>query len=154
MKSSILMSVVVVSNVFGVFGTPFAAQPNPTSSIAAPTGTATSSAINHHIVRDTQPLFACLASSDSTVEPKQGVDQQSTATDALNACGDSCFVQCVEGGCVAGASGVGSGPTFFGTAIGSGQGVVDGALAAAFNNCTSSQASCLLLFLVCSSDES
>jgi hypothetical protein len=149
MRSSIIMSVVVASNVFGVFGTPFAA---PTSSIAAPTGTATSSA-NHHIVRDTQPLFACLASSDFAVEQTTGVDQQSTAINALNGCGDSCVVQCVRGGCVAGASGL-QGPMFFGTATGSGQGVIDSAVAAAYNNCSSSQASCPVFILVCSSDES
>ena len=147
------MSVVVVSNVFGVFGTSFAAQPNPTSSIAAPTGTATSSA-NHHIVRDTQPLWACMASSDVFIADGRGLDQPSTANDVLDSCGDSCQVQCVLGGCVAGASTVDVGPTFFGTATGSGQGVVDGALAAAYNNCSSSQVSCTVFYLVCSSDES
>ena len=151
MKSSILMSAVVVSNVFGVFGTPFAAQPNPTSSIATPTGTATSSAINHHIVRDTQPLFACLASSDDDAKGwAQGIDQTSAENGAFSDCGDTCnVVECTQGGCVAEADNGGS--VFYGTATGSGPDTALNAIAAAHNSCFNSQVSCPFFSVICSS---
>jgi hypothetical protein len=143
------MSVVVVSNVFGVFGTPFAAQPNPTSSIAAPTGTATSSA-NHHIVRDTQPLWACLASGDEAVNGfARGIDQRSTADAAVSDCNSLCnVVECTQGGCVAEADD--KGPAFYGAATGSGLDAVQRAITAAHNSCFSSQESCPFFTVVCS----
>jgi hypothetical protein len=138
------MSVVVASNVFGVFGTPeFAAQPKPT------TGTATPSA-NHHIVRDTQPLWACLASADdSTAGFAQGIDQTSTANDAFSDCGDTCnVVECTQGGCVAEADN--GGKVFYGAATGLSLDTAQKAITAAHNSCFSSQESCPFFSVVCS----
>ncbi|KIM92322.1 hypothetical protein PILCRDRAFT_810362 [Piloderma croceum F 1598] len=158
MRSSILMSAVVVSNIFAVFGTPIAAQSNPSSTNAAPTGTATPGAFSDSSV---QFPFACIASSiQSSIGAGlgQGATQQDAANNAQNNCGTDCDnVQCVRDGCVSGALGGLDGllALFYGVANGADPDAADNSLNAAHANCTSSatdtQDLCATYFTQCSS---
>lgn len=170
MKSSILISVVVVSNVIGVFSTPLAnlsSSTNATSTAklntsgatttlpaltATPSANATSGAIF-------AGQFACMVNNPTSgaFGSAAGTSQEEALNAAQSDCGNCCdSVQCVQNGCVTGASTVTGRELFYGSANATDGNTIDNSLNNAFVNCTRSapvtEGHCISFLTQCSSE--
>ncbi|KIM84440.1 hypothetical protein PILCRDRAFT_817998 [Piloderma croceum F 1598] len=164
------MSVVVVSNIFGVFGTPFAAQSEPSSTnlslngvaTTLPTGSATPSPNVTFSLDSSTPdqlQFACLINNAQTGQVGLGIGatQQAAINVAQSSCGSGCDnLQCIRNGCVTGVgatAGNGTQLLYYGVATGVSLDGIDSSVANAVANCTGSvppTLGCIIAITQCS----